>query len=98
MISVVLPSQLSALANIESEIQLELGTAVTFNALFDKLEQQFPALRGTFRDLASKKRRPMVRFFACGEDFSHHSFESELPAEVLKGNEPLLIVAAIAGG
>jgi 3-polyprenyl-4-hydroxybenzoate decarboxylase len=39
-----------------------------------------------------------VRFFACGEDFSHESPDAPLPAAVASGAEPFLLVGAIAGG
>jgi hypothetical protein len=40
----------------------------------------------------------MVRFFACGHDWSNAPPDAPLPAEVASGREPLLIVGAIAGG
>jgi hypothetical protein len=40
----------------------------------------------------------MVRFFACGQDWSHARPDEPLPDEVASGREPLLIVGAIAGG
>jgi hypothetical protein len=55
-------------------------------------------LRGTIRDQVSGERRPMLRFFACEQDFSNEPVDSLLPAAVAAGVEPLLIVGAIAGG
>jgi hypothetical protein len=55
-------------------------------------------LRGTIRDHVTKLRRPMVRFFACGEDLSHESPDAPLPDAIAKGSEPFLIIGAIAGG
>jgi molybdopterin synthase sulfur carrier subunit len=55
-------------------------------------------LRGTIRDHAARKRRPFVRFFACGQDLSHESPDAPLPEAVAKGAEPFRIVGAIAGG
>jgi hypothetical protein len=55
-------------------------------------------LAGTIRDHTTKRRRPFIRFFACGEDLSHQSPDALLPDAVASGAEPLLIVGAIAGG
>jgi molybdopterin synthase sulfur carrier subunit len=55
-------------------------------------------LSGTLRDHVTQKRRPFVRFFACGEDVSHDPTDTPLPAPIASGTEPLLIIGAIAGG
>jgi hypothetical protein len=39
-----------------------------------------------------------VRFFACGEDVSHEPVDTPLPAAIVKGEEPFIILGAIAGG
>jgi hypothetical protein len=66
--------------------------------VLDALEARYPMLRGTVRDHVTQRRRPMLRFFACGEDWSHAPPDAPLPEEVACGREPLLIVGAIAGG
>jgi hypothetical protein len=66
--------------------------------VLDALEARYPALLGTVRDANTKKRRPMVRFFACEEDLSDESPDAPLPEEVVSGKEPFLIIGAIAGG
>jgi hypothetical protein len=48
--------------------------------------------------METKKRRPMIRFFACEEDWSDASPDTALPEEVVSGKEPFLIIGAIAGG
>jgi hypothetical protein len=55
-------------------------------------------LRGAIRDQKSGKRRPFIRFFALERDLSHEDPDTPLPDAVASGNEPLLIVGAIAGG
>jgi molybdopterin synthase sulfur carrier subunit len=55
-------------------------------------------LEGTIRDHKTKLRRPFVRFFACEEDLSHLLPDDPLPDAVALGEEPFLIVGAIAGG
>jgi hypothetical protein len=98
MIRVMLPTGLQTLARTGREVTLEVQGAVTIQAVLDALETSYPMLRGTIRDQQSKVRRPFIRFFACGEDFSLESPEIPLPAEVAAGQEPLRIVGAMAGG
>ena len=98
MIRVELPSNLRTLAGVGREVELHVDGPVTQRSLLDALEAQYPALRGTVRDARTKKRRPMLRFYACREDLSDESLDSLLPDEVASGKEPYLIVGAIAGG
>ena len=98
MIRVVLPFHLRNLARVDGEVQLEVQTPVTVCSILNALEARYPVLRGTIRDHETKKRRPFVRFFACKEDLSLESPETQLPDEVVSGAEPFLIVGAMAGG
>lgn len=98
MIRVVLPANLRTLAGVGSTVELDVTRPVTQRAVLDALEEQYPALRGTIRDAGTKKRRPMIRFFACEEDWSDASLDDPLPDEVASGKEPFLVIGAIAGG
>jgi hypothetical protein len=98
MIRVVLPHHLRTLARVGDEVHVDLNGSVTVQSLLDALEAKYPMLRGTIRDHESHKRRPMVRFFACGEDVSHDPSDSPLPDAIAKGAEPFFIMGAIAGG
>ena len=98
MIRVVLPHHLRTLARVGSEVELELDGHVTQRTILDALESKYPMLRGTIRDHDTLKRRPLVRFFACGEDISHESPDTPLPDSIAKGTEPFFIMGAIAGG
>jgi sulfur-carrier protein len=98
MIRVWLPYHLRTLARVEGELQLEVGPPATIRSVLEALEARFPALRGTMRDQGSFRRRPLVRFFACKEDWSDQSPEAKLPDAVATGAEPFLIVGAMAGG
>jgi sulfur-carrier protein len=98
MIRIVLPQHLQALARVDGEVQLEVTGDVTQGALLEALEQRYPMLSGTIRDHGTHKRRPFVRFFACGEDVSHERPDAPLPDAVRTGSEPFLIVGALAGG
>ena len=98
MIRVGLPAHLRNLARVRPEVELEVQGEVTLRAVLDALETRYPMLRGTIRDHVTLQRRPFLRFFACGEDLSLESPDMRLPEQVVSGEEPLLIVGAIAGG
>jgi molybdopterin synthase sulfur carrier subunit len=98
IVRVVLPAHLRTLAQVDGEVTLDLGAAATQQTLLDALESRYPVLRGAIRDHASKKRRAYVRFFACERDLSHDLPDAPLPDAVRAGQEPFLIVGAIAGG
>lgn len=98
MIRIILPAHLRTLSGAGSEVQLEVKGAATIGAVIDALEAKFPQLKGTIRDHGTLKRRAMVRFFACQEDWSHESPDKPLPEEIASGKEPFLIVGAVAGG
>jgi len=94
----VLPANLRTLASVGREVELQVAGPVTQRSVLDALEAEYPALRGTIRDATSKKRRPMLRFYACEEDLSDVSPDEPMPDDVVRGREPYLIVGAIAGG
>jgi len=98
MIRVVLPVHLRTLARVDGEVQLELSGPPTVGAVLDALEERHPVLRGTIRDHVTLRRRAFVRFFACGEDLSHHGPDAPLPDAVAAGGEPFRVVGAMAGG
>jgi molybdopterin synthase sulfur carrier subunit len=98
MIRVVLPEHLRRLAHLEGEVQLQVEGPVTQRTVLDAMEAAFPVLRGTIRDHGTLRRRPFVRFFACGQDLSHEPPDAPLPGAVETGAEPFLVVGAMAGG
>jgi molybdopterin synthase sulfur carrier subunit len=98
MIRVVLPFHLRMLARVDGEVRLEIDGPVTQGSVLAALEVRYPMLRGAIRDHVTLKRRPFLRFFACEQDLSHESPDTPLPDKVASGNEPFLIVGAIAGG
>jgi sulfur-carrier protein len=96
-IRVVLPGHLKRLAEVDHELEVEVGEA-TLGGVLDALEAAYPVLGGTIRDRGTGKRRAFVRFFACEQDLSHQPIDAPLPADVISGREPLLVVGAMAGG
>ena len=98
MIRVVLPVHLRTLAHVGCEVSVEVTGEPTPQSVIDALEARYPMLQGTIRDHVTLQRRPLVRFFACQEDLSHEPLDTPLPAAVVSGAEPFLIVGAMAGG
>ncbi|MBV8551076.1 MAG: MoaD/ThiS family protein [Acidobacteriaceae bacterium] len=98
MIRVVLPAHLRTLARVNGEVTLDIEGPITQRSILDALEASYPTLRGAIRDHVTQRRRPFVRFFACGQDLSHDSPDEPLPDAVATAAEPFLVVGAIAGG
>lgn len=97
-IRVVLPYHLRNLAQVGTEVSLEVAEPVTVCAVLDSLEARYPMLRGTIREYETGNRRTFLRFFACEEDISHEPMDAELPEAITEGQQSLLIIGAIAGG
>jgi molybdopterin synthase sulfur carrier subunit len=93
-----LPAHLRTLAGVRGEVRIEFAGPVTMRAVLAALEAAYPALRGTVREYGSGERRPFLRFFAGEEDLSHVGMDALLPDAVARGEEPLLVIGAIAGG
>jgi hypothetical protein len=98
MIRVVIPPHLQRLAGVYTELSLDVAGPPTPRSVLDALEARYPMLRGTIRDYATDKRRPLLRFYACEQDVSHESLDTPLPDAVAQGKEPFLVVASVAGG
>ena len=98
MIRIILPAHLRTLARVQGEVKLAVEGNVTQRSVLDALEASYPMLQGTIRDHVTLQRRPFVRFFACEQDLSHEPLDAPLPEAVAKGDEPFLVIGAIAGG
>lgn len=98
MIRVVLPAHLRTLAQVDGEVGLQVNVPVTQRSILDELEARYPVLRGTIRDPVTLERRPFLRFFACKQDLTHELSDTPLPDAVKTGEEPFLVVGAMAGG
>jgi len=86
------------MAQVHGEVLLEVPGEVTQRSVLDALEERYPMLLGTIRDRATARRRAFVRFFACEEDLSHDDPDTPLPERVVAGEEPFMVVGAMAGG
>jgi len=98
VIRVVLPAHLRNLAHVSGEVRLDITGAVTQRLVLDAVEEKYPMLQGTMRDRRTGQRRAFVRFFACEEDLSNESPDTPLPDRVTTGEEPFLVIGAMAGG
>lgn len=98
MIRIDLPFHLRNLAQTGREVTVDVTEPVSLERTLEALEERYPVLRGNIRNHHDKKRRELVRFFACEEDISNEDPSFELPAAVQSGKEPLIILGAIAGG
>ena len=97
-VRVMLPAHLRLLAQCGSQVELEIAPPVTQRAVLDALEERYPMLCGTIRDHQTKHRRAFLRFFACEQDLSNEPIDAPLPEAVASGDEPYLIIGALAGG
>ncbi len=97
-VDVVLPTHLRTLAGIRAGISLEVEGEITTRAILDVLEARYPVLQGTIREYGTLRRRPFLRFFACGEDVSLEPPDAPLPRGIAERTEPFMIVGATAGG
>lgn len=97
-VRVVLPAHLRNLARVHGEVTVDLDQAVTQRTVLDELEARYPMLRGTIRDRGTGRRRAFIRFYACSRDWSNESPDAPLPSAVADGEEPFLVVGAMAGG
>jgi len=98
VIRVILPAHLKTLAKVSGEVHIELSGPTTQRGLLDAIEQRYPMLAGTIRDRHSGARRAFVRFYACEEDLSNESPDAPLPDDVTAGQQPFIILGAMAGG
>lgn len=98
MIRVALPAHLRTLAHVNGKVTLQIDGPITQLSILDELEAKYPMLRGTIRDHGTRQRRPFIRFYVCGKDWTHESPDALLPDAVVTGAEPFMIVGAIAGG
>lgn len=98
LIRVGLPYHLRNLARVEGELRVAVEAPVTVGALLDAVEAARPVLCGTIREHGTRKRRPFIRYFACKEDWSLAPPDAVLPEAVVRGDEPFLVVGAMAGG
>lgn len=97
-IRVVLPYLLQDLAKTGPEVRIEVEEPVTAVSIIGALESRYPMLQGAIIDHNTGRRRPLLRFFACSEDWSFEAGAKSVPEEIRNGEEPFIILGAISGG
>lgn len=98
MIRIIIPYHLRTLTRLEGEALVDVAEPITIGGTLSALEARYPVLRGTIRDHETLKRRPFIRYFACKEDLSLEPPDTPLPEAVINGQEPFMVIGAIAGG
>jgi hypothetical protein len=86
------------MAKVDREVRVDVPGEVTQRSVLDAVEAAFPMLLGTMRDRTTAQRRPFIRFFACEQDLSHQPPDTPLPERVIHGEEPFMVIGAMAGG
>ena len=97
-IKVQIPFHLQTLGQAEPEVQLALPGPPTARNVVAALETKYPGLQGAVIDPLTGKRRPLLRYFACQEDWTFEAPDTPLPASIAEGKEPFIILGAVAGG
>lgn len=97
-VRVELPFHLRNLAGVGREVRVAVEGAVTLASVLDALEGAYPVLAGTIREYGTGRRRVFLRFFAGGEDVSFLGMSEALPEAVVRGEEVLIVLGAVAGG
>ncbi|HTR00263.1 MAG TPA: MoaD/ThiS family protein [Candidatus Acidoferrum sp.] len=98
MIRIQLPYHLQNLGGVGPEVTLGLEPPYTVRTVLTALEARYPALRSAIVDVHTGKRRPLIRFYVCQQDISHEGLDHPLPAAIIEGREPFLVIGAISGG
>lgn len=97
-VRVSLPGHLRNLADAPPEVAIRIPEPATIGALVNAIEETYPMLRGTIREIETGKRRAYLRYLACGEDLSHRPDSTPLPGPVASGQEVFNVIGAISGG
>ncbi len=98
MIRVVLPAHLKNLAHVTGEVRLEVPEPVTQRAYWTHSSRVIRCCSARSGTGTSGRRRAFVRFYACEEDLSNEPPDTALPQRVVAGEEPFIILGAMAGG
>lgn len=96
-VRVAVPGHLRTLAGVDGDVEVDVLGPVTVAGVVDAIEVAHPMLAGTIRDRRTRMRRPMIRTYADGEDYTDR-WDEVLPDAVTSGREPLRLIGAVAGG
>ena len=75
-----------------------LAFADSINANLDYLTELDASIGDADHGINMQRGMRKVRFFACQQDFSHADPDDPLPEQVASGEEPFMVIGAMAGG
>ncbi len=87
-IRIQIPFHFQTLAQAPAEVTVNLTT----------LEAMYPGLKGMVIDPHIGKRRPLVRFYVCQQDWTFEPSDKPLPEAIASGKDTFIIIGAISGG
>src|SRR5690606_40959366 len=97
-IRVQIPFHLQTLGGAPAEVNVDVSGTPTPRSVVAALEAKYPALAGAVIDPHTGKRRPLVRFYVCKQDWTFETPDKPLPSAITDGSEPFIIIGAISGG
>jgi hypothetical protein len=97
-IRVQIPFHLQTLAQAPAEVTVDVSGTPTPRSVVAALEAKYPGLAGAVIDPHTGKRRPLVRFYVCQQDWTFEPSDKTLPDAISSGKEVFIIIGAISGG
>ena len=97
-IRVQIPFHLQTLAQAPAEVSVDVAGVPTPRSVVAALEAKYPGLAGAVVDPHTGKRRPLVRFYVCQQDWTFESPDKPLPDALTSGKDMFIIIGAISGG
>jgi hypothetical protein len=97
-IRVQIPFHLQTLAQAPAEVSVDVGDVATPRSVVAALEAKYPGLSGAVVDPHTGRRRPLVRFYVCKQDWTFESSDKPLPDAIMSGEDLFIIIGAISGG
>ncbi|HEY0962953.1 MAG TPA: hypothetical protein VGE69_11415 [Pseudomonadales bacterium] len=97
-IRVQIPFHLQTLGGVPAEVSVDVNGTPTPRSVVAALEAKYPGLAGAVVDPHTGKRRPLVRFYVCRQDWTFESPDKPLPEAIRSGEDVFIIIGAISGG
>ena len=98
MIRVQIPFHLQTLGAAPAEVTVDVTGTPTPRSVVTALEEKYPGLKGMVIDPHTGKRRPLVRFYVCQQDWTFEPYDKVLPDAITSGKDVFIILGAISGG
>ena len=78
---VQIPFHLQTLGGAPAEVTVDVPVTPTPRSVVAALEEKYPGLKGMVIDPHTGKRRPLVRFYVCQQDWTFESADKSKPAK-----------------